>query len=724
MPKIKLTDRLGFEIDAEINPDSSIAKYIKQLTQFKFPKLNFAELQNLTLDQAPVKSLVTGIAFEQPLDIGVDGSEMKIGAGVSGSLQLLTAKNKQVFDPEIFGDAIHITDNQTYLGIATSATLSTGIAHETGKLSFGFDAGSKVTLTTYRLFEKPAPGGFPKFVDALKETASGFTIPGDLEDLKKMAVGTVATVEGSGSIKFSASVELLSVVNPLATLNLPNPVGTVKVTSGNAIKVGASFEIFGAYQVRAQKTEANKVRLGYYKKRGTEFKLKASAAVGLSAGPGDFDAIAPLLKAISSDPALDLEELKKGGLSEPQIAAIKKALEDGISRKLEVALGFEFSSTRTQEAAFLFEIEISKLNDTGRKSLENALDADLSNLVKREEQLPAGITLVRSILTEVEKKQHALKFNLLGIYNFISVSKLILSGTLLFEPITGDVIITDKVTASRIAASTINFAADKKKLRKVLAESVLITAVYRCSQQLMQQPELKIAHSYFELHGNTDKTKMENNLDVFEALGLMTASEKDKLLGPAKQFGRTTFYVETAYDDEVVNDLFLKDDKPRAQIEYENAGRKAVDLLVQRGEKEDHRRLPVIDPGLWKEMTSKGQPAFKTIAKLKNLSADKLGAIITDFSVIIWWAESMAEMSKKLAAIRGFIKSNPGASPEDPTFKALRKDLAEKLKDVASKTKSQFGDPWGLVAMDQCSGQRAVAHALIVGPKLSLFRKR
>lgn len=32
MPNIKLTDRLGFEIDAEINPDSSIARYIKRKT--------------------------------------------------------------------------------------------------------------------------------------------------------------------------------------------------------------------------------------------------------------------------------------------------------------------------------------------------------------------------------------------------------------------------------------------------------------------------------------------------------------------------------------------------------------------------------------------------------------------------------------------------------------------------------------------------------------------
>lgn len=724
MPNIKLTDRLGFAIDAELNPDSSIAKYIKQLTKFKFPKLKLAELQNSALDQAPIKSADSGISFEKPVGIGVDHTKLTIGAGVSGSLKVLTSEDKQLFDPEVFGDAITIAGNQAYLGMATSASLSSELAHETGNLSFGFDAGSQITLATYRLFEKSATGEFPKFVDALKETVSAFTIPGDLEDLKSMAVGSVATVEGMGSIKLAGSVDILSVVNPLAAVNLPDPVGAVKVTSGNAIKVGASFEISGAYQVRAQKIGNDKVRLGYYKKRGTEFTLKASAAGGLSVGPGDFDAITPLLKAISSDPSLDAEELKKGGLNEGQIEAIKKVLEAGISRKLEVALDFELNVERSAEAAFLFEIDINNLDDTGRKALANALDGDLSDLARREEQLPAGITLIRSIFTEVQKKKHALKFNLLGIYNFISVSTLILKGTVMFEPATGEVIITDTATASRIAASTLNFAADSEKLRKILAESVLITAAYRCSKLVTLPPELKIVHSYFELHTKTNRTVMKNNLDVFEALALITNDQKDRLIGGLTEFGKTMLSAETSYDDPVANELFLRNGAPRAKEEYENAGLQALALLVQSGEGQDFRTKPARDPNLWKRMKKLGQPGFSTIGAFKKLSPDQLGAVRSDYSVIVWWADSMAEMSESLAETRQFLADNPNTDPKDEKFTDLRKRLAGKLKDIASKTKSQFGDPWGLVAMDQCSGQKAAAHALITGPRLALFKTR
>jgi hypothetical protein len=724
MPNIKLTDQLGVEIEVELNEDSALAKYIKDLKKLKFGELKFAPLENTPLDQVPIKSLTTGITIEQPIGVGVDGLEMEIAAGVSGTIKLFSPKDKQLFDPDTFADPVRVDANQLYLKMGTSATVSAELTNKTGDLGFGFGANTQIAITTYRLFEKPAAGAWPNCIEALKTTIAGFVIPGDLADLEKMAKGTVATVEGSGSLKFSGDVNLLSVVNPLAAVNLPDPIGELKINSSGAIKLGASFEIFGAYQIRVQKIDNDKLRLGYYKKRGTEFSLKVSASSGLSVGPGKFDLIEVLLKAISSNPAVDVEELKKGGLSEDQIEGIKKVIEAGVSRKLEIALGFELNSTEISEAAFLFDLELSKLDQAARQAVHDALDGDLSGFGSGAGKLPAGVSLVRSIFTEIQKEKHALKFNLLGIYNFISVSTLILKGRMMFEPATGELIITDTATASRIAASTLNFAADSEKLRKVLAESVMLTVAYQCSQLVIHQPKLKVAHSYFEMHTKTDRTVLKNNLDVFEALGLMKKAEKNKVLATATQFGRTTFYAETAYDDEVATDLFLKNGAPRSQEEYERAGRKALALLVQQGEEDDVRRLPAIDDGLWKEMSEQGQPNFRFIAQLKKLNPAALGAVTTDYTVIKWWAESMAKMSEKLAEVRQFLKDNPQIDPGNKTFIALRNKLASRLKAVAGNTRSEFGDPWGLVAMDQVSGGKAGAKTLLTGPKLAIFRER
>jgi hypothetical protein len=294
----------------------------------------------------------------------------------------------------------------------------------------------------------------------------------------------------------------------------------------------------------------------------------------------------------------------------------------------------------------------------------------------------------------------------------------------MFEPATGELIITDTATASRIAASTLNFAADGEKLRKVLAESVLLTVAYQCSKLVTHQPKLKVAHSYFELHTKTDQNALKNNLDVFEALGLMNKAEKDKILGTTTQFGRTTFYAETGYDDAVANDLFLKNGTPRSQEEYERAGRKALALLVQAGEQDEFRRLPASDDNLWNEMSNQGQPNFRFIAQLRQLNPAALGAVTTDYTVIKWWAESMAKMSEKLAEMRQFLADNPQIDAGNKTFTSLRNKLASGLKAVASNTRSEFGDPWGLVAMDQVSGGKADAKTLLMGPTLAVFRER
>ena len=724
MPTIKLTDQVGVEIAVELNDDSALAKYIKDLKKLKLSELKFTPLQNTPLDQLPLKSLTTGIAIEQPVGVGIEGTELKIAAGVAGRFSLLSSKDAQLFDPDVFADPIHIEANQIYLAMGTSAKLSTELTNKKGDLGFGFGAGSQIALNTYRLFEKNAAGAFPNSLEALKETVAGFVIPGDLADLEKLATGSIATVEGNGSLKFSGDFNVLSVVNPLAAVNLPDPIGELKINSAGSIKLGASFEISGAYQLRVQKMDNDKLRLGYYKKRGTEFGLKVSASSGLLVGVGKFDLVEVLLKAISSNPAVDVEEMKKGGLSEAQIDGIKKVIEAGVSRKLEIALEFELNASETSEAAFLFEIELSKLDQAGRQAVHQALDGDLSGFGSGAEKPPAGVNLVRSVFTEIQKEKHALKFNLLGIYNFISVSTLILKGRMMFEPATGELIITDTATASRIAASTLNFAADGEKLRKVLAESVLLTVAYQCSKLVTHQPTLRVSHSYFELHTKTDRTILKNNLDVFEALGLMNKIQKDKTLATATQFGRTTFYAETGYDDAAASDLFLKNGTPRSQEEYERAGRRALALLVQTGEEDEFRRLPASDDNLWKEMSDQGQPNFRFIPQLKQLDPVALRVVTVDYTVVKWWAESMAKMSERLAEMRQFLTDNPQIDPGNKTFTALRNKLASGLKAVASNTRSEFGDPWGLVAMDQVSGGKADAKALLMGPSLAVFRER
>ncbi|HEV7891669.1 MAG TPA: hypothetical protein VGP08_13595 [Pyrinomonadaceae bacterium] len=733
MPKVKLTDNFGFNGDVEMPEDAGVVKYIRSLTQMKVSDLNLGALTQIPLDKVPLKSASVGLSFEHDVPIGINQVEMTVKAEGGGRLRLVGPKDKQLFDPDVFGEPIKVGDEQFYVSIGVTASLATNLSAEVRDFGFGFDAGGQIALAVYKPFAKfGTPGAFKPFVQAVQETARDFVLLGDIEDLAKMSVGLVATVEGGGHLKFSAEAELLSFANPLATVDPPGP-GKLEVTTGGSVKVGATYQLFGEYQIRAQKLDKQKVRLGFYKKRGKEFTLSVSAKGGVSAGVGGFDLFERVLKAVSKNPEVDKKQLEDGGLDAGQIKDIEDAVKAAISRKLELAASFELSASNADEAAFDYEIDLSKLGDEGRAALHKALDGDLTALAGGGVATPAGITLRRSIFTETQKKKHTLKINLLGIYNFISIGSLQKKMRVMFVPETGELLITDSATATRLTASTSNLAADHAKLRKVMAESFLITAAYRCSQTFLQSPTLEIAHSYFELHSKTNRQTLKDNLDVVEALGLLTKQEKEKLLAGSNDFGSTTLYVETAYDDALATSLFLNaKGEAREEAEFERAGRDALRLLVQQGDEHDYRRFLGSDEAFWNEIKRAGNPAaFRSIEKVKAIkNAAKLtmenvvGVLGADKSLIVWWAQELRGTALKLVEIRKAVKANPTAGIDSNVFNGLRRDLAEHLKGVAARTKEEFGDPWGLVATDLATGKAAKVKARVTGPRVVLRRGR
>lgn len=326
------------------------------------------------------------------------------------------------------------------------------------------------------------------------------------------------------------------------------------------------------------------------------------------------------------------------------------------------------------------------------------------------------------MIAALHERQHTLKVNLLGIYNVVSSSQLALSGKVMFDPATGDIVISDSASANRFQASLVNFGADSQKLRRVLAESFLITAAYRGANFLVGAPQLKSSHTFFELNDKTDGQAMRHDLNIGVALGLLAAAERDALIGGVDDFGRSTVYAEAGYDDSLTAALFLNKGQPRAIEEYETAGREAIQFLVLEGDPDEYRRQPAIDDALWAKMKAAGQFNFQPL--FPNLTGEQIGVIAADYSVIVWWAATMRGTAEKLAAMRAFLASRPGVVWTDADFQSRRDDLAGHLKAVANDTKEEFGRPWGLIAMDIVSGQAADASIQITGPRLALHRER
>jgi hypothetical protein len=462
------------------------------------------------------------------------------------------------------------------------------------------------------------------------------------------------------------------------------------------------------------------VRLGWYHKTGAGVTVSAKVSEGLSAGFGTTDLFSQVVSAISADPQADLKELASAGVPDSQAAAIQGAVKQATSRKLEIAVAGEITANDSHGTTFLYEIVPAALTAESREAVDNALRGDLTGL-----HAPglAGVSCLRSIWDNVQKAGLDLDVNLLGILNYRSVASLSLEGKVLYEPATGSLVITDQATAERIQSAQVNFGADTQKLRRVLAESFLITAAYRGAQQLAAGAvSLRCSHSFFELENAASPGDMSRKLRIGVALGLFSGDDAE-LPADIADFGRTLLTAATDYDDNLVGGMFLDANQaPLAPAWYETAGRKAIQLLVQATDDDAVRLQPATDDGLWCRMTEVGQPGFAGL--FPGVPTPLVGAITTDYSIIQWWADAMCGTAQKLAAIRLWMARNPTAAFDNPSFQKLRQDLAGHLRQVAANTREEFGQPWGLIAMSQLVSGRAGAKILIASPTLVRNKRR
>jgi hypothetical protein len=712
MPTIKLTDQFGLDVDAQPAATSALLKYFQQLPSLRFDSLDMSKVGGLTLDQPAVQSLNTGLSFQDPVNLGDDAATLCVAAGAHASFQLI----KDADDLPGHDDAVDPLDGSCYVSFQIEATVAPGLSITTGALQFGATPSSKLDLASCSRF--PLHGGVTLF-QALQQTVLSLAIPAKSSDLVDLPAGQIATVSLQGKLDFSATANLLAVTNPLASASLPSPLPVVSVSAGGSVTVGISCSIETDYEVVARKLDTGVVRLGWYHKDGTAVTVSAQASEGISAGFGTTDLFSQIVGAISASPQADLKELASAGVPNGQAKEIQAAVKAAACRKLEIAVGSEISASDSQAATFLYEIVPAALTAESSAAVDQALRGDLTGLHAAG---LAGVSCVHSVWDEVQKRGLELDVNLLGILNYRSVTTLSLEGKVLYEPATGSLVISDQATAKRFETTAVNFGADTEKLRHVLAESFLITAAYRGAKQIVGAPSLRCSHSFFELQNSTSRSDMAPKLRTGVALGLLTEADAEMPAGVAG-FGRTLFAASTDYDDDLVGRMFLDSNGSPLPVEaYETAGRNVIQFLVQAGDEDEVRLKPAVEDALWSLMKGKGQPGFASL--FPGVSAPLLRAITADYSTIRWWADAMNATAQELAKVRLWMAHNPSAGADEPAFQKLRQDLAGYLRGVAANTRDEFGEPWGLIAMNQLASRAAGAKILITGPMLVRDKRR
>ncbi len=731
MPDITISDNVSLPID--IKPSGSLSKYLKNPLSL---------LTTLSLDtplvKAPLKLLRGGFKLKKSVDLMDQGeakAQLKLKAAVGQTVGLRLFKaGSTVFADHFRGPAVlrrageealtprEVAEGRAVLAFDLTPTVQAGVQGNLGPLSFGVGKSRKLTFANYKEFA--VSDTTPSVGTAVSQTVKEFVIPTKLADLRKIPEGTTVSVESAGELRVEGGLNFAGAPKPFASLDVPGVKDPIEVKAGYKVGVSGKFRLFSEYQLRIWRVgTGDKIRLGYYKMQGRETTVTVTAEAALKVGAGDHSATVELVRPAGGKKTIDEKQLTDAGLSAARIKAISKVVEGGMSRKVEASLAASFRKLNKGSAAFLFEVDMAALDSAGRKAVQGALRKDISGLGDGDRvKSPQGVKGLRSIFREVSEEETSLRINLFGIFNYISVSNLLKDSRIVNTP-GGEFAIVDEVTATRTKANLNNLKKGDKALRHLMDEAMLVTAIYRGARHSVRQADLDSSYTYFELHRETGRRRMKDNLDVVAALGLITRARQRELLGGEKRFGTSTFYLESNFNDDEFRSMFVRDSAPNAPkaktpAQFDDAGLRALGALYQ-GDPSNEGRWRVMKEN-WRAL--KRAPALGSVTavgKAKGLDPEQSKLLGVEVVKILTWREAMVDLAKVLLDVEPFF--NGGAKdPDSDEFKDLQKRLRDKVGEVAKESRAQWGDPWGIVALTYLAGQAGSKRAKVSSEKVRL----
>jgi hypothetical protein len=723
MAAIAIRDGLNAElVSANAHNSTGLGKYLKGRSAALLAGVDVVGQLRTPLRLASVGESGLGLNWSGDVSLGEPAAALTVEGGARAVVGVLNRTGMEVFGTTFVGEPITVPPGGAWVSFSFRPSLAVGLKKKAGALSFGLSGGAEADLAYFHPFD--LNGAELSVGDACKTVLEQFVVPNAADDLVRMRdlpENAIAAVSGHGELRIGASVNLAAVFNPLASVDVIPQLGSLTVGGAATAVVGVQARMSGEFQIRVQKMSGAVIRLSYHKVAGRDLEVSLSGTAGLGVSLGERELLDLLFRGPGGMPGTVREDLVQGGITSAQLNRVVAAMKAGLSRKIELALAASFSSSRADEAAFLYEIDLDGLDPTGTAALDSALSGDLSRLNALEDA-PAGhgIRVLRSRTQSMRKRKLAWRINLVGIVNVLSMSELVRSGAVAHDAESGEIVIVDKVTSDRVGAITTG-----KQLRKLLYESTIMSLTYRAVGLDRPSAAMEISQSFFFFDRSANRQRISDYLDAVRALGLIDDDGDARLQGE-DDFGKASLLLETSYDDAASARLFeAPHGVPDGEF-YETIGRQALLQLIKPGEPDDYRRIPLLDRALWKRMQAAGQSHFRFILPPPitggSREAIRVAVIEADYSVIVWWAGAMAKAAERVAEMRAFLGNrDPLALDDDPAFQSHRRDLEKAMVKAIKSNRSTFDDPWGLVALHHASSGAAAASATLISPKLTLF---
>ncbi len=714
MPDFTITDSLGNPVDisqVKWTSASSLYNYAKTELLHLIVAPDYIKLKDQLLTAAAPSPVKFALALGHDFAIGGASPEVDITPGGEVELQINATAGADLFEGDNFHVATEVPAETGYLGLAFTGSVDAGVSATAGDVTFGIDGAGAITYQYFKAF--PTGANQPTVTSAMKAMLACFTIPAAVEDLANPDVNDVCCVSGTGSLKVSASVDFSLPVNPLASVKLPLPGGTLTVQDGVMAGISADVTLTGSYQIRVEKQPGGVIRLSCIQQASKALEVDASASAGVTVNLGTTDLLAKMLGSIEKggvDPKI-LSSLSPG-----EIGDFNGAIKQGLDHSLQASLTLALSAERDKGVAFQYELAPGSFDAQAKDAVKRALKGDLRMLTALEAKakpdgtVAPGIKLLNSVLSTARIRSTALRINLLGIVNLISISQLVSSCEFLFEPSSGDLTIKETAQSEKISAIT-DPIKRQDALRKALFESVLTTTTYVVGKTVAM-PSLSCAAVYFAANRSTSKQALANYTNWFMMLNLMTADERRGIIAGFGGGGDSACTIRVPLDDKLCEALFFdRAGARRAGGEYLEIGRQALRSLLDPGANAiDQVRYQVLnDANKWASAVQMGpSPELRSVIPLNSADPSfdvALQVVMGDVYDIAWWATGMENAGKALQQMRAFLSGrDPASLAGDTAFANQRNGLQKAMLNMVATSKARFDQPWGLMCLFQAAG--------------------
>lgn len=732
MSEVTITDSLeGSLKTVPVNPEpqSAAVKYGQSPELKLLLRKELIDVLAVPLAKAAATPVSLGATVGPAFNFGAGKPQLSIAPGAAAAIHVNAKKDSDLFSDNLYKSQITLKDGEGYLSLALTGSVTGKDSESKSDITLGLAAGASATFEFFRKFEVTAAS--PLVGQAFGEVVSSFIMPADVTDLAALKPGDIATCSGKRSLKVSGEFAASVSAVPLATPSLPLASKPVQVKAGGKLDVKGSYEIASAWQIRSRAIRSGVIELGFYKEEGSDWDIAVTASAGVGVSLGSTDLLTDAIEKLSKAPAADKQQLAAAGLKPDDIEAINKAISDSIDHSIHASLSLDLNGLASDEAAFLYTIELADLNADTTAAVAAALGGDLTVADRLNPQaqqnglVGPGLTLVRSILTRTKESGAAFKMNFVGLYNFLSLAEFISKSQVIHEPVSGDVVFSETASGQRI--DVISLPQAQRKLRKLIFDSILMTATYR-SGGALETMGLECSAVHFAQESTTDEHTMSDYLDWFVALGLLGTDGKAAIMQSFRVTGASSCTARVAFNDDACKALFLDATiKEQGQSPYYvDLGRNALkDLLLplpgDQTDSDGFRRAVLASDTIWNQLH--GQTTIGPVmvqAEGWQLNDPRVSVLATDYSVIEWWADSMSSTAAKVADMQTFLKSADSATLEtNKVFIAKKADVQKHVMGILKNNPMSFDQPFGLVALSRAAGPAAAASGILLSPAIN-----